>query len=269
MKNPLDALIPACCTMNKEQDIPRVQAVIHLLQGVCEQIWDDMIDNAAEKVAEAQKDKHSSEWILLLTALLWQELLRAPRREQILAIRQAAQKLGSAERTSTAVEDLLLLLRGKFQINNPAVLEIISLRPQTHAAIREAFRELFGPTHTAVAAIVDMWAYRWNWIGEVQAVGRTRTQAFRYWNPMDVRTTPFCRWLVQSGRIVTVGKVIQQVNEIERAITENNVGITMSAWPMLTFTGDEQPQDFNRLYAENDLGAPPFHWRCRTRLVPI
>ena len=260
----------ACCGGITKMDIPEVQAVILMIEPVIERVWDEMLDAAALQVSEASKDEQGPEWILLLTMSLWQALLGASARQEYLQVfRDAAARLGAGEKAYTAAQDMMLSIRGRFHLLEDGVRSILLRRPKNRAMLRSEFEGVFGPTRKWSAPLADTWAYKWRWIGDALTLRRLRTAVFRYWNPLDERTTPFCQWLVRSGRTVTVGKILQRVNQIERAIVENNVEMAIKAYPLLSFTGRETDADFNRLYQANDLAAPPFHWRCRTRLLPI
>lgn len=265
MPTPIDPF-DVCCEAMKEQDIPSVQAVILLLSPILDQVWSDMLDNVAEDVSEAQRDELSPEWILFLTELAWRALGRHPSTRTMDTLRSAARRLGADQRASTAVEDLLLFLRGRVHMNNEAFTRLISQR-LPRPALRDGLEGIFG--REWLRSVLDTWAYRWHWLGSALLNRRVGTKAFRYWNPLDRATTPFCRWLVKSGRVVTSAKIMIQINDLERAVTENNIELSMKAMPLLSFTGLETEKDFNRISLQNNLGAPPFHWGCRTQLLPI
>jgi hypothetical protein len=260
-----DATIDTCC---KVSHIPEVEAVITLLDPIVQGVWDDSLDRVTEDVAQAQRDELGPEWILFLVNTMWKALASAPRPYHVAAMRTAAARLGALERAETAAQDLLLRIRGKFQMHAAEVANILA-RKLPQPLIRRALEELFGEPRRWIVPVVDSWAYRWKWAGEALILRRSsRVEVFRYWNPRDESTTPFCQWLVSSGRTVTVRKILSQVSGIERAIVDNDVVQADLAWPLIDLRGYDKPEQFNQLYSRHELGAPPFHWRCRTRLMP-
>lgn len=254
-----------CC---KAGNIPEVEAIVRLLEPAIDNLWQRMLDEAAEGVAQAQKDELGPEWILALTNELWLGLGRAYSSDFRALFRDAAGRLGAGARATTAASDLAQMLRGKFQLKSEAVAALLA-RKLPQGMLRRALGDLFGPPGAWRRAAIDVWAYRWKWVAEALrgALGGRRT--FRYVNPLDLDTTPFCRWLVTSGRVVTLQRVLEQVNEIERAIVENNFLIATRAWPMVDLSQARTDADFNRIFVSYNLGAPPFHFFCRTALAPV
>ena len=267
-ENPLDAAHAACCSLTK-QDIPHVQAAIFVAEPVLAAIWEQMLDRAAEDVSNAAADELGPEWILLLTNELWKALSSAPRPDQVEALRHAAVKVGAFERSYTAVQDLLLQARGKFELEQEAISNILARKPPKQM-LRDQMAAVFGPVRQWLVPVVEMWAYKWHWVGEALSLRTaSRVQQFRYWNPDDDHTSSFCKWLVNSGRTVTLNRIQHQINAIERAIVQNSVTALIQAWPFLQLRGNETDAEYARLYQTLGLACPPFHWRCRTQLVPV
>lgn len=266
----LDDAVDACCSLGKV-DLPSVEAAMFVIEPVVAVIWGQMLDRASESVSNAQRDELGPEWIMFVANELWRALAAVPQ-AQIVTLQDAAASLGSARRSYTAAQDMLLLLRGKFQLRWSDILPILEKREtylQTRSQIRYSLNSVFGEPRTWVGVLVSTWAYRWKWVGEVLSRPKSKSLEFRYWNPLDSGTTPFCAWLATSGKTVTAEAILKQVNGIEEAIVYNDVNKLMKAWPMLTFTGRETEADFSSMLARNNVGAPPFHWGCRTRLLPL
>lgn len=261
-------LFDACCRALGKQDVPDVEAVRLLLAGTVLAIWEESVDRVIEVTGEAQREDKGPEWILLLGTLIWQELWSAPTAAQKSLIRDAARRLGAGEKASTAANDLLLQIRGKFQREWAQISPLLQ-RGVAGEELRPKLKEVFGEPSKWLNPTVDTWAYKWHWIGEALVLRTRGTRLFRYWNPLDIKTTPFCRWLVESGRTISMARILKQVNKIEQAIIDNNVELSLKAWPLLSFKGTETAADFNRLYVENDLTSPPFHFYCRTQLLAI
>lgn len=270
----LDAGVEACCA--QKSDLPEVNAVMLILRPVIEDIWDGMLDRVSEDVSRASNDDLGPEWVLFLANELWKALAAVPA-VQIRPLQDAAARLGAFRRSYTAAQDLLLLLRGKFQVRWQQVIDMLSrvredsgIIPNRKQAIRNGLETIFGPISSWVTVMAITWSYRWRWIGEALSLPRSGKQrGFRYWNPQDERTSPFCLWVVRSGKILTMEKLLSQVRGIEEAIVQNDVQRESAVWPMLQFTGKETDADFARMFVSNGIGAPPFHWGCRTRLIPL
>jgi hypothetical protein len=257
--------VQQCCKMG---NIPEVEAIVRLLEPAVQNLWDRMLNEAAEGAADAQQDDLGPEWILALVNELWLGLGRAYTSDVRNLFRDAAIRLGAGARATTAASDLAQMLRGKFQLKAEAVANLLA-RKLPVGQLRQALGDLFGPPGAWRRAAIDIWAYRWTWVAAALRGALAGRRTFRYVNPLDRDTTPFCRWLVTSGRVVTLERVLRQVNEIERAVTENNFLIATRAWPMIDLSEARSDTDFNRLFVQNNLGAPPFHFFCRTALAPI
>lgn len=264
MKDPIEV----CCEIGKQFDIPSAEAAKFAVMGIGQVIWDDMVRSVAQDVDKAQDDERGPEWILLLLALMDRALIRSVRPEQRSLLIQAASRLGAGDRATTAAEDYLLLLRGRWQRNRDVVRSILSSR-RTEGILREELYNALGRGPEFLPAVSDLWAYRWHWVGMALTERRAGVRRFRYGNPMDGRTTPFCRWLVRSGRTVTIGSIMEQVNKLERASVRDDIELSIKSWPMLSFIGTETERDFGRLYNEQSALTPPFHWFCRTWLIPV
>lgn len=263
----IDIAREACCGLTKEE-IPAVQASIFLAEPVLAAIWEQMLDKAAEEVASAQQDDLGPEWILFLINEMWRGLWTAPRPEQTEILRHAAYNLGAYDRKHTAASELLLQARGKFHLHATEISNLIARRLPKQM-IRDGMAAIFGPSRPWIVPVVDMWAHRWHWVGTALNLRGSKVQTFRYWNPLTETTSRFCRWLVNSGRTVTLGRILSQVKMIERAVIENNIETVIQSWPMIALRGGETDADFNKLYVQHDLACPPFHWRCRTHLIPL
>lgn len=132
--------------------------------------------------------------------------------------------------------------------------------------------------------IVDAWAYRQFNIGIFEAAKAAGVRALVAVNPMDERTTPFCRWV--NGKIIRMERIERQLGRFRRAVADQSREAVIEAWPFISMSEkamkaakeniaqDRSPgarvtdaEVFRRFFVS--VGLPPYHWRCRTRTRPI
>ena len=112
---------------------------------------------------------------------------------------------------------------------------------------------------------VDSWAYRWNTIGEVRGLELSGVEMAYARAVIDNRTTPFCRWV--DGRPIAVKRLTAQANRYVQAVEDGGTDAMQSAWPMASWRRGDGPKQFAAQWKTLRLGLPPYHWRCRTRVV--
>lgn len=124
-------------------------------------------------------------------------------------------------------------------------------------------------------AITDAWAFRLFNIGVLlaaEAAGEVELVAV---NPMDERTTPFCRWV--HGRVIGIRAARDRVEAFSAAVRGGDRLAIISAWPFISQSrrgldeirrenGGSLVNGFRTFFAS--VGLPPYHWRCRTMAVP-
>lgn len=124
-------------------------------------------------------------------------------------------------------------------------------------------------------AITDAWAFRLFNIGVLlaaEAAGEVELVAV---NPMDERTTPFCRWV--HGRVIGIRAARDRVEAFAAAVRSGDRLSIISAWPFISQSrrgldeirrenGGSLTGGFRTFFAS--VGLPPYHWRCRTMAVP-
>ena len=132
--------------------------------------------------------------------------------------------------------------------------------------------------------IVDAWAYRQFNIGIFEAAKAAGVRALIAVNPMDERTTPFCRWV--NGKVIRMERIDRQLARFRKAVADQSREGVIEAWPFISMSKkamkaakediaqDRAPgarvQDaevFRRFFVS--VGLPPYHWRCRTVVRPI
>lgn len=150
-------------------------------------------------------------------------------------------------------------------------------------ALRDDLDTILGDTNAALSeTIVDAWSYRQHNIGAFLAMRAVGVREFVAQNPRDERTTPFCRWV--HGKVVKVERVERQLREFRAAARAGDKSALIEAWPFFDHSkkgmeafrrdvqgdlGGRRPTDaelFKRFFLR--VGLPPYHWRCRTVVVP-
>lgn len=188
-----------------------------------------------------------------------------------------------------AREDLLTLARGRLQEHQDEIRQVLedflasavlgSLRgPVPSAAdggvpaVLEAWRErltaaLGGADRRWLRSVVDLWAYRWWNLGAYFAGRQAGVLAWEAVAVRDRRTTSFCRWV--DRRIVAVEKIERQVRRIVAAAQARDAAAAKAAWPLLAEPEQGTEKVWEAHFARADVGLPPYHWRCRTRIRPL
>lgn len=210
-----------------------------------------------------------------------------------LALPRAAEALAAAE------VDLAVLLRGRLEERTaeveaalrrfltdrtarlpaaaPSALVTAGVAPLVgREAWRANLRALLGLDDPAgwIRPVVDAWAYRWHNASafiHAAAGAVARGEALvAVNNPPggpDARTTPFCRWV--HGRVLSVTRAASQVRAYTRAALEGDLDAMIRAWPLLSSSAAARggPAAFRVSFAQ--LGLPPYHWGCRTRVALV
>lgn len=199
--------------------------------------------------------------------------------------------LGSPRDTLMARRDLTLVLSGKVAAQQRAAIrealgqyltssdvrEAVRVGPSRSlaglgenpearerlAAWRASIRRPLGSAWTTWGPVtVDAWAYRWHNIGrliggEARGVVRWVTQ-----NPLDERTSSFCRWV--HGRTIYTSKIRRRLDEYYGAVDRGEVDRLRNLWSL---NSNRTPEtQFSNLFSS--VGLPPYHFRCRTVIVP-
>ncbi len=124
-------------------------------------------------------------------------------------------------------------------------------------------------------AITDAWAFRLFNIGVLLAAEAAGEVELVAMNPMDERTTPFCRWV--HGRVIGVRAARDRVEAFAAAVHGGDRLSIISAWPFISQSrrgldeirrenGGSLVNGFRTFFSR--IGLPPYHWRCRTMAVP-
>lgn len=190
-----------------------------------------------------------------------------------------------------AVQDLLTLIRGRVTIRRPEIEQLLGAflttrGPRTPAAsglagaaqraaggglqTREGWRaelaELLGQaTASWLPFVVDQWAYRWFNVGSFTAARQSGAIGLRAVATKDNRTSAFCLWV--NGRVVSIERAQGQIDRHVAAALAGDVQALMANWPLLTFRASDGPAEFALAFER--VGLPPYHARCRTRVVLV
>lgn len=264
----LDELHDACCSIHK-QDIPEVESVISLLRPAAEQHWNAVLDGVVRSAVERENEQ-GPEWLLALMAEVDRVISGPPAREVRSVLRSGVNRLRASSEASVAVGDLLLLLKGRWQIRRDQISAILDRRlpePQLRLALSAIFDQPI-PRQRWLPTLLSTWAYRWYSLGGALSSSGPDTQEFRYTNPLTPTTTPFCRWLVESGRKITLATVREFVNDLRQSQIEGEIEQAMEAAPILDLSKLKTEADFREAYENLKLRVPGFHWGCRTQLAP-
>lgn len=109
---------------------------------------------------------------------------------------------------------------------------------------------------------VDVWAYRWYSMGRFLAGEQNGVRRWVAQNPLDARTTRFCRWV--HGKVISSRRVRQQIRRYHSAVINGDVRRMRSIWSL-----SEPDRGVGRFRAFfQSSGLPPYHFFCRTIPVP-
>lgn len=164
----------------------------------------------------------------------------------------------------------------------PAPPEPVKKSPDLVGLREDLDRVLADPSGALSKAIVDSWGYRIYNIGIFDAADAAGVTALVAINPMDDRTTPFCRWV--HGRVIRMDRARRQVREFRAAVAAEDREGVIRAWRFISMSKagmrrakadiaqDRAPgarirdsEVFARYFAS--VGLPPYHWYCRTRVT--
>ncbi len=140
-------------------------------------------------------------------------------------------------------------------------------------------RVVSDPNAALSRTIVDAWAYRQTNIGIFEAAKAAGVRVLVARNPMDERTTTFCRWV--NGKVIRMERVERQLRDFRAAVTAQDREAMIRAWRFIPLSKkgmkaarEELAQDrapgaritdaevFRNFFVS--VGLPPYHWRCRT-----
>lgn len=285
-----------------KQDIPAVERVILIVDRVMQRWWLSKVDKAVSYLmarlesypallGEQQVDvvlrsrsALKRELAVLMDAL--EERLGCPLpAEQAQIVEDAAEDLifngalaiglpilqDSPRRRLVASRDLNLVIGGRMDRKAPEVRRVVRRFLMTREArqdveaIRQEIRQLLGGEwQTWGPVTVDAWAYRWHNIGRWDAGREAGIVKWEAVNPRDEKTTPFCWWV--HGKIVSISKVRAQLDRFYDAVSRGDSDAIKEAWPLEEALQPGGESRFRRVFGE--LGVPPYHFRCRTVLVP-
>ncbi len=268
------------------------------------QALDDQLPTSAVDVLvieDKRRDDLKEELLLAFFLLIESRVVQPPSRGLQRALREGiaelltdgARSVGATFPTATAAgtllppvaeADILMLLRGHLQRSKPELLihledflenRLAREKIQTVAVegsisslnewIDKARKILSITGETFIPQVVDMWAYRWYSIGAFTGAKTLGVKALRLQNPLDRKTTPFCRWV--HGRLISIERAESQIEEYAKAVGKGDLDAAMAAWPMTRFKSSAGINDFAHRFEE--LGLPPYHFYCRTVAVPV
>ncbi len=140
-------------------------------------------------------------------------------------------------------------------------------RGMTYAQMAEALREAFsgieekGQRYWELAA--DAMATKTREMGRIGGYAQAGIEYVQIRARMDERTTAICRSL--HGRVIAVSRMMGQRAAYLDAVAAGRMDAAMSAWPMLPDGTDFSGTPTVKL--PDNVGLPPYHFRCRTRTV--
>ena len=113
---------------------------------------------------------------------------------------------------------------------------------------------------------VDAWGYRTRTRGQVARLEDQRVTNLRFWNPLDQRTSRFCRWI--HGRQLTVKQAQARLRRYKRMKTRiEDKGSGEPDWLWLPDPNSGSVAEWERLWRRGRIGLPPFHFFCRTGVL--
>lgn len=204
----------------------------------------------AEAVEEAAQDLLASGW-LAIGALLPETSPRLT----MLASRDLSRLMAARLGTQSVRADLRRLI-GEF-------LTTLEIRQRETDAALAWTKAIVARTSFAGwgPQTVDAWAYRWHNVGRIVGGQHIGVSAWVAVNPLDSRTTPFCRWV--HGKRVTRRAVASQLDSYYAAIEGGQGSRLRNSWPLRV---SSKLSRFQRLFRARAI--PPYHFHCRTVLVP-
>lgn len=173
-----------------------------------------------------------------------------------------------------ASDDLSMTMRARLTGTRRKELQDDILRLVTNRRVRvvpvrlsewrEGVEDLLGaPAKTWVPLAIEDWAVRWRSIGSLEAAEKEGLSLLYALNPLDHRTSTFCRWL--HGRPIEVAEARGQVDSYLEAMRAGDAEEARRAWPLLALKPGMTDKDFELL--EQKIGLPPYHGRCRTQAI--
>ena len=214
-------------------------------------------------------------------ALVATSRLRAENPAVAAVVRESAEKLEESvreEREAQRLEDTadeLKTDRGRRERKEKAeeVREEAAIkRRQAIDDVREKMKDTRG---ALTGYIVDTWGYRTFNLGVFLAARASGVKELVARNPLDERTTPFCRWV--HGKTVKIEQISKNVDAFLQASKGLDREAIIKSMPFIA----QNPGALKKLRADNggslqlgfrrhfvNVGVPPYHGRCRTILVP-
>lgn len=262
--------------------VARIQEYTQLLDEAA-------VDVIAQRESLLDKRIAISEEVKTLLGTL-EERLACPFQEaEALAVEQAAQdllaegalalgfvlSLQSPRPWLVARRELVTLLTGRVKIRRAdfaQFLERVLTTKEARAGLapggvtRQELRALLGTStwKSWGEPVVDAWAYRWHNVGRfLGARQSTQVSLWEARNPRDQRTTKFCWWV--HGKVIRSARIEAQLRDYFDAVDRGDPNALKDAWPLQD--PGEDTKRFRRIFA--NVGLPPYHFRCRTIVVPV
>jgi hypothetical protein len=212
--------------------------------------------------------------VLAAAGNLAKRLARAGARQAALRLDLSAS--GGISRIAEAAGDLAFTVRAhltpeRLEALKKHVQVLIRSRSTRQVPIRrtewvEEARKLLGfPSAPWMTIGVEGWAVRWRSIGTLEGARQAGVTVLVAWNPLDHRTSSFCRWIY--GRRLSVTRATEQVDRYLSAVRADDVLSAFEAWPLLRISPSMTEEDFEGLAAS--VGLPPYHAHCRTEARPV
>ena len=293
----LEGTTPRRTDLSKE-DIPEVERVIQIVTAIADRYWNRKVDAALDYVIRIMRsyDRATSEppqGVRLAEELdrlmaAFEDRLACPLAPaEAEAVEEGARKLlldaalalALATDLSPSVivaaqRELRLILGAKAKQERETLRALVSQAltqqpvraslspPMTPAGAewRRGAREALGGRWVSWGpAAVDAWAYRWHNLGRLIAGEASGVRGWVAQNPRDEKTTPFCWWV--HGKVVSISRARAQLRTHLQAIVDGDEEALRENWPLLEPRGAFQGAFLGR-------GLPPYHFRCRTVVVP-
>lgn len=296
----------AVCALCAKADIPQIEAAIRLLDPLVRRRLEELSQDLFDEIVQRLETLSGRAWNEngrsrdeVLDALLAALLLRVERsygsfldselRQHVedsvdaifgFAMADLGFELPAAQAAllrQTAVDQLNTMLGDtvnlrQTELGNLLRRELVS--PVEALASGDAFRvelaKILAPA-AAAALAVDAWAYLWTNIAGVEAAQAAGIRAFEVvavgGRIGDGRTTRFCRWA--HGRLIPLSRIREQIAALTNGSLRGDSAALRASWP---FLDAETARNGNELQFElffRRAGLAPYHYRCRSRALPV
>lgn len=146
---------------------------------------------------------------------------------------------------------------------------------QTYEQLAAAMREAMAGVHEAGMRywelVADTMATKTREMGRISGYQQAGVRYVQIKARMDERTTPLCRSL--HGRLIRLDTVVAQRDKYLAAAARGNLEAAKAAWPMWDATmafksaGGCADHAVEKAALPDNVGLPPYHFRCRTITV--